>query len=291
MSPLDSLVLPQGYGLRMVDTFPLPGQDFLDALMDKLLIWEGPRRGHRYVVSVDVADGLGLDRTVADVMRVGTISEPAEQVAQFITDSIDPVSFAPYCDLIGHLYPDIDGYEALMAIECNGHGLSVQEELQRHYGYQNFFVWEYPDAADLNRRFSTRAGWWTNARTRAMMLSRLYAALKTYRTQEAPDLLVNSPHTLSEMQWFQTEGELWMAQAASGRHDDCVMTLAIGLQVAHTLSIDDIEPVAETRRRKAEERSRQDAQAAALKQTKDYWCTDVTADEMQESADAFVFGG
>lgn len=288
-----ALKIPAGYGLKLLDQATLihEGDDLLRVLMDKLLIWEKPRYEHKYVVSVDVADGLGQDRTVADVLRIPTLTEPAEQVAQFITDSIDPVSFAPYLDVMGHMYHESDGTEAIMAIEGNGHGMSVHEELQRHYGYNNLYRWEYPDAADLKRRFSSKAGWWTNARTRAMMLSRLFANMKTYKTQEIPDLIVNSPHTIEEMQWFVVPPgyEMWAATAAAGRHDDAIFALAISVQVAHQMSIDDHEPIAETRRRLSEERARQEDAAARLESARDFFNSDVTVEEMEDYGTGIVW--
>ena len=133
--------IPPGYGLKILGQHEWEGLDFTDplsyvpALMDNLLVWEAPKAGNKYILGVDVSDGIGQDRSVIDVHRVATLHEPAEQVAQFITDSRDPSELALVVDPIGRFYKDDDGQEALAAIECNNHGLTTQSELQGHLGY------------------------------------------------------------------------------------------------------------------------------------------------------------
>ncbi len=131
----DGLLLPKGYGFRRM---PLVELRERTNLFDTLLIWEGPRRHgpRRYVIAVDVSDGLGQDRSVIEVARMGTIEEPAEQVAQYVSDQIAPMALAYVIQAIGQYYVDEDGVEALVAIECNNHGLSTQDTLQLHLGYQ-----------------------------------------------------------------------------------------------------------------------------------------------------------
>jgi len=47
----------------------------------QLQIWEPPRKHHRYILGVDVADGIGQDRSVCDVFRMGTIEEGMKRLA------------------------------------------------------------------------------------------------------------------------------------------------------------------------------------------------------------------
>src|SRR5690242_3341400 len=126
----EPLILPAGYGFRHFR--PEEIQLTSGFLLDALFIWEPPRRRgeRRYVISADVADGLGLDRSVIEVIRCGTITEPMEQVAEFASDSVDPADLAFLIQVIGQYYTDHDGIEALAAIETNNHGLSTQNLLQ-----------------------------------------------------------------------------------------------------------------------------------------------------------------
>lgn len=254
----DPHAIPPGYGF-----LPLTPQQYADRAdsLNLFYLWEPPRarEGHVYVVSADVADGLGLDRSVVDVHRVGTIQEPSEQVAQYISDNITPSQLAYVIDAIGHYYADKDGYEAIAAIETNNHGLSTQDTLQLHLGYRHFYIWEVADAADPTKRQTPRIGWYTTPRTRPMMLDHFYAAV-TVRDPitNKPDLVLNSAHTLAEMADLQTETTLGMAEAARGAYDDCVMAGAIGAYVAWRLAAGEQEPIADRRRRYHEQQRRRE---------------------------------
>jgi hypothetical protein len=253
-SPLahETIPVPPGYGFRRLASTDLTK---LPNLRHSVLsIWEHPRRRgtRRYVMSVDVSDGLGQDYSAIDVIRQPTIEEPAEQVAQYITNTLDPKQLAFVCDAIGRYYADADQVEALAAIETNSHGLATQDTLQLHLGYSHFYLWEYADAASPERRYSTRIGWMTSPRTRPLLLASFHGAITTFDPiSSLPDLILNSPITRGELRHFVTESTIGEAEAARGQHDDCVMAAAIGFYVAWRLSGGEIEPVAERRRRRA----------------------------------------
>lgn len=277
----DPAKIPAGYGLR-----PLPRSDWPPggplALAGLLLIWELPRPAHRYVVSVDTSSGMGLDWALIDVVRVGTLAEPEEQVAQWYSREVTEFELAKVADVVGKFYHDGEGLEAMMAVECNGAGIATQNELQQHLGYTHFFVWQFLDAADQGRKFSTRVGWFTSNRTRPMILSKLKSALlvRDARGEPAPDFLINSPLTLDQLRDFQTDGALWEAEAARGANDDAVMTAAIGLHVSTTLHYEAGETLADQRRRTQEERLRGAVMAKALGRVRDYQNTDCAAPGM-----------
>ncbi len=284
----DAFTLPAGYGFRRLSALELGERTdlLLPAPLDVLLIFEPPRlkpryREFRYVLSCDIGDGLGQDRSVATVTRVGTLDDPAEEVAQYVSDSVPPSQFAYLADAIGHLYPDHDGVEAMAAIECNNHGLSVQDTLQLHLGYGHFYTWEYYDAADPAKRRSRRIGWFTTPRTRPLLLDKYYAALTTLDPVTGnPDYIVNSPWTIGELADFQTEGALWEAGAAAGAHDDCILAGAIGNYVAWRQAGGELEPLGDRRRRKHEEQAQRALDAAKQHAQRDYRNTDCTAEEV-----------
>jgi len=248
----DTNPVPPGYGFRRLTPSQLKAMPSLRH--SALAIWEYPRvRGHRrYVMGVDVSDGLGLDYSVIDVIRHPTIEEPAEQVAQYVTNRLDPKALAYICDAIGRYYCDEDGVEAMAAIETNNHGLATQDTLQLHLGYAHFYVWEYADAASAERRFSTRIGWSTSPRTRPLLLASYHGAITAFdEISKLPDLILNSPITRGELRHFITQTTIGEAEAARGQHDDCVMASAIGYYVAWRMAGGEIEPIAERRRRRA----------------------------------------
>lgn len=269
--------IPSGYGLHKLTVAELKE---LPNLMGQLQIYQHPRRGHKYVLGVDVGDGLGQDRSVVDVFRMGTIEEPEEQVAQFLTDAIPPRQFAYIVDAIGRLYPWPDGREALAAIECNNHGLSVQDTLQLHLGYRHFYIWEVLDQADPTKRFTTRMGWVTTARTRPILLDQFYTGVTTIDPLSGfSDCRINSRFTLDEMRDFQTDGALWEAAAARGAHDDTLISAGIAHFVCWRLLAGETEPLADRRRRRAAEALRRAQSGDTVRY--DYRNSDTTAAQMQ----------
>jgi hypothetical protein len=252
-SPIAHLTepVPPGYGFRRLDKAQLAALPNLR--QGVLAIWEYPRkRGpRRYIMGVDVSDGLGQDYSVIDVIRQPTIEEPAEQVAQYVTNVLDPKALAFVCDAVGRYYQDADQIEALAAIETNNHGLATQDTLQLHLGYSHFYVWEYADAASPARRYSTRIGWLTSPRTRPLLLASFYGAVTAVDpVSSQPDFILNSPITRGELRHFITATTIGEAEAARGQHDDGVMAAAIGHYVAWRMAGGEVEPVAERRRRK-----------------------------------------
>jgi len=289
---LDPLKIPPGYGFSIIpkekwfptispeDTFE---QEYLESLLDRLQVWEPRRRGYQYVVSVDVSGGVGLDRSVIDVTRVGNLTDPDEQVAQFVSSAVDPIELAYYIDPIGRFYADDDEQEALCAIECNNHGYATQAELLQHCGYSNLFVWRHEDARDPKSRYTRAFGWFTTRRTRPVILARYYRALTTLDERTGlPDYKLNSPLTQAELQDFISEGALWEAEAEKGANDDCIMTGAIAVHVAQTLHFDSREPLSEQRRRMSEEVARRKSIESKTGVRPDYQNTDVTYSEMGE---------
>jgi hypothetical protein len=280
-----------GYGMRSLK--PAEWQELIAApndegLYDRLLVFEPPRRGHRYVVSADVSSGVGLDRSVVDVTRVGTIKEPDEQVAQFCSDHIDPSDLAFVIDPIGRLYKGVDEMPALVAIECNGLGLSTQDMLQKHIGYSYLYVWQVLDARDLSKSYTQRIGWWTTNRSRPILLETLHHALKTVDPHTGmPDYRLNSPLTIAELRTFTSPGPLWMAEAVDGANDDCIMAAAIGLFVAQTLQHTSRETIHESRRRLSEESARLTERRRQEKNPITAQTTDVTYSELMGQPDPY----
>jgi len=284
---MDAFSLPTGYGFRRLLLDELKART---DLIGTLQLFEYPRkRGtRRYILGVDVSDGIGKDRSVVAVHRLGTLEDPEEQVALFTSDTITPVQLAFIVDALGHLYTDDDRYEALAAIECNNHGLSTQDTLQLHLGYSHFYRWEYLDAADPSKRYSTKIGWVTTPRTCPMILDKLYEALTTRDpVTHATDLRVHAKILFDELADFQTEGALWEAEAARGAHDDVVMATAIAHYICFRAQGGEQEPLSERRaRHHVEEATRLAAGAAkGLNQRRDWRNTGCTADEAKSGVD------
>lgn len=279
------LKIPAGYGMRTLsDQRQL--QKWHDvgsepAPLDTLLVWEAPRRNHLYVVSADLSSGQKLDYSCADVTRVPTLREPAEQVAQFRTNTIDETDFAYVLDAIGRLYTGRDNLPALIAPETNAMGVATVRELDRHIGYPNIFVWRYWDTVDPSRDKTNKYGWTTTTRSRPIMLQNYVHQIRTVDPHTGfPDYRINSPATLEELSSFQSPGPLWMAEAVDGAHDDTIMAGAIGL-ICIKLEFESLgETLHDQRRRTSEEVARAEAKMAKEGRKEDFQNSDSTYEQM-----------
>lgn len=291
----DAFTLPAGYGFKRLGLTELKLRQHL---FDTLQIFEHPRaRGpRRYVIGADVSDGVGQDRSVAAIHRLGTIEEPEEQVALYVSDTVTPSGFAYILDALGRLYTDDDHLAALLAIECNNHGLSTQDTLQLHLAYPGpYYVWEYLDAGKAADRYSKKIGWVTTQRTRPMLLDKLYHSLTTIDpTTGQTDLLVHAQILLDELADFQTETTLAEAAAARGAHDDVVMASAIAHYVAWRMQGGEQEPLSERRARRQAENKARTLAAGPNAPKRDWRNTGATAEEMKlgvEEEDDSVYDG
>lgn len=262
----ESQMVPEGYGFVRLGIDALKDIEGVEGLRaaNVLQIYEYPRSSRhpkgpaRYVMAVDVADGVGLDYSIIDLFRMPTVEEPTEQVAQFASNTLKPVEIARIADAVGRLYCDGDTVEALAAVESNiGPGIVTQSELQLHLGYTHFYVWETLDAGDAGSRFTKRIGWATTQRTRPIILARFYEGLTTVEPISGLlDLRLHSPITRSELRHLiipkEPGARLGDAVAAPGHFDDCCMAGAIGNFVAYVLMGGESEPIHEKRHRKAQ---------------------------------------
>lgn len=276
--------IPTGYGLSVVGgdekSRRLANLEADPGPRDTLQVWEPPRRGFLYIVTADISSGLQQDNSVVEVTRVGTLRECDEQVAQFVSNSVDETDMAYVIDAVGRFYAGRDGQPARVAIECNGMGISTQNELIKHIGYTNLFIWEYIDAVE-GHELTTRYGWYTNQRTRPMILQAYLHAIKSVDPHTGlPDYRINSPWTMQEMADFQSPGPLWLAEAVDGAHDDCILAGAIGAHISRNMGTEMRETMHDARRRLSAEMQRLERKQDLLKREVSFQSTDATHDEM-----------
>lgn len=279
------LSIPPGYGMRLLGSdqrraaIAMPDDE---GLLDMLQVYEPPRRGKRYVIGVDVSSGVGSDRSVVDITRVGDLESGEEQVAQYVTFSTEPTDLAYIIDPVGRFYQSVsDKQPAMVAIECNGFGLGVQSELLRHIGYTNLFIWQHEEAIREESKFSRAYGWYTSARSRALILQRYFRGIKSMDPHTGiADYRINSPFTIRELADFKTPGALWDGEGDP--YDDCIMAGAISVHVAQTLQFEQREPLSETRRRRHEEAARAERAGMLLGENISFQNMDVSVEELEE---------
>jgi hypothetical protein len=190
---------------------------------DDIIVWELPQSRCVYVVSGDVAEGLGgtNDYSVAQVIKVDKHGGADEQVAEFASNTIDPEAFADLLSLLGRLYND-----ALLASELNATaGGIVSHSLRVKLQYPNLY--RPLRAAHINAEGGSLIGWKTTNVTKPT----IYLAFR--KALESRMLCVRCKFTVTEINNFRKDDQGSRSMGAMTGHDDRVMALMICYFVAH----------------------------------------------------------
>ena len=188
------------------------------------LLWEKPNPNRIYVTGVDIAEGVGKD---ASVIQVLDITEPTriKQVAIYHNNKISPTEFTPKLREILQHWGD-----PLAMIERNSCGAQVVDNLKREFSYDNIVNWGVDKIANMN---SSKLGIvsHTNTKYTGVMNQRYW--VNTMRCVQ-----INDINTVLDMKDFiRTKSGQWSAK--HGAHDDRVMSLVWALMILH----EDIAPV------------------------------------------------
>lgn len=177
-----------------------------------LKIWFKPEEGKNYFIGSDVAEGLETgDYSVAIVM-----DEDFNVVAKW-RGHIDPDLFGDILVNLAIIYN-----EAYLAVEANNHGLTTLKAISRKEYWNVFYTKTYDK---LNDTITKKLGWQTNRRTKPIAIDRLAEYIREkYLGLWDMDIV-------EELYSYIIE-EKGTTNAQEGKHDDCVMSLAITLQAA-----------------------------------------------------------
>ena len=178
---------------------------WVDAWDGEIIIYQEPEDGHPYVIGADTA-GEGSDFFVGQVLDNAT----GRQVAVLRQESGEG-EFVRQLYCLGRYYHD-----ALLGVEAN-FSTFPNTELER-LGYRNLYVRETLDNYTNKPRQSY--GFRTDRISRPLIISEL-VELAAQRLE-----LIQDHETLGEMLTF-VRNEAGRAEAQEGKHDDCVMALAI----------------------------------------------------------------
>ncbi|MGH9438618.1 MAG: hypothetical protein ACRD22_12185, partial [Terriglobia bacterium] len=219
--PLTPEGISQGVRVRLV---PLR-YDSLSTLdpNNKVLIWEMPERRYEYGLGEDIAEGLGADRTVIEVLRRGSSYHTIKQVCEFASDQANAVAVTGIAYALGCFYSPNSESLARHTIEVNT-GEPLQLEL-RKLGWSNFHRWCRYDSRKLTP--SNKLGWVTVGWSRWLMLDYLVHFLRGHLIE------INSPWFIEEMQTFQKADADAKLKAEYGAHDDRIMALGINFFSMH----------------------------------------------------------
>jgi len=201
----------------------------------KLLVFEEPIPGCDYSFSGDTADGVGEDRSVLNMSRIGPEDGPDMQAAEFCSPNISTAEAAYFMAAIAAWYaPDIPTWRMpLMGIEQRRKpGDDAQNQLIR-LGFYRHFRWHRLDGKrpDEEERHSKRLGWYTETWSRPYMFGRTIDAI------ENGWYIVRSPFAIRELADLEkkyTQTGRSRMEHQEGKHDDRVFGLGIGYCIAHT---------------------------------------------------------
>jgi hypothetical protein len=201
--------------------------------------WESPRPGCRYLISVDPMTGAsqtgGIDPDSHSVLvhRAGYLShnnewiEPALVMRNILVP--DGVRFGCWWDidvLEEEVWRMARYWQAIIVPEMNmDRGLVELLKLRLDVDIYQREI--------FNRRENTRTkalGWMTDTKTRPMVIETLAAKLRESGRGGMEGYEVRCPWAINQLKHFivKTSGR---AEASSGKHDDDVLALAIGVQL------------------------------------------------------------
>lgn len=186
----------------------------------RLHIWEMPDPEYSYYLGVDVSEGLDddADYSCIQVLKIGAGQEPDTQVAQW-RGYENPTPLGDIVTALAYMYNS-----AQVAIECNGVGISTNNQLWRINEYENVYQWKHIDKV---KNFITNTiGWYTNSKTRDILIT------KTREAIMEKTMVLRSSGLVEEMLDFAKE-EGSSRYEGQESHDDMVFALMIARYCSH----------------------------------------------------------
>jgi hypothetical protein len=178
-------------------------------------LWDQPDPNHLYVVGVDVAEGIGKDYTIVQVLDITDLRQ-INQVAIYASNTITPSEFTIT------LYEILRQWGMpLLLSERNGCGAQVLDNLRKDYSYENIVSY---GARELGRS-KIPLGVISHSNTKYDCVTN-----KRYWINTMDAVQINDVKTVEELREFiRYPNGSWKAR--SGKHDDRVMSLGWGLMI------------------------------------------------------------
>jgi Terminase large subunit, T4likevirus-type, N-terminal/Terminase RNaseH-like domain len=178
-------------------------------------IYKEPEKGSTYTISVDVAEGQGLDYSAFSVIDVTKI--PYRQVAKYRSNKIQPLLLPTLVLTAARYYND-----AFVLIEINSIGLQVADIMHYELAYENLIKVEMKGKQGQQhspgfKRTKIAFGLKQNKQTKMIGCTNFKALL------ESDKLIVNDADTIMELTTFSAHQLTFKAE--EGTNDDLAMTL------------------------------------------------------------------
>ena len=188
---------------------------------DGLVIHHKPVKYRVYSAGIDTASGSPEGDWSTVVISDVTDKKNMQEVATLQCKK-------PIKEFASDAYDLVSAYNALAVIEVNSYGLSVQEFFEGKH-YDHLYVRNHWDK--LGHKYIDKLGWWTDAKSRPLMLSRLNQHMHDGSWTAKDQRLMGELNSFV----FDDAGK---PQAAQGAHDDLVVAAALSL-----MGLDQIDPV------------------------------------------------
>lgn len=178
-------------------------------------IWEEPDINSIYTIGVDIAEGVGKNYSVIQVLNISDLTE-IRQVAEYASNIINPFEFATKVHEICHHW----GAPPVL-IERNNSGGQVVDALYQNYRYPNIVSYSPRTGKFKFDRLGVYAH--TNTKYKGVMNMR-------YWVHELKCIIFRSKETIEELRAFQRNPNgTWSAKP--GYNDDRVMSLIWALMI------------------------------------------------------------
>ncbi len=192
-----------------------------------LRIWWLPEKNKKYAIGVDVSEGIEIESSKGkepDFSVITVVDIKARKTVARWRGLIDPDLLGDVVFAIGMFYN-----KALVGVEINNHGLTTAAKLKNTF-YRNLYMRESAEDEQFQVRTS-KFGWLTNKKTKPVMINEL---VRSIRENDIIDLDVVFIREC--MSYVRDDNGAMNAQ--QGQHDDCVMSMAIALQMAEWSAYD-----------------------------------------------------
>jgi hypothetical protein len=210
------LCLFQGSGGTLISGTKLAALTFEDPISmlndNNLRLYKEPIEGHVYLFSIDVAEGVGLDYSVINIIDIS--SSPFEQVGVYRNNHVSPYILSEIAYKLTKFF-----YDPVIIVESNSIGMIVAESLYYDYEYSNLISSQNKKGNEELVAYTQVPGIKQTKRTKSIGCS----SLKTLIETDA--LKINDFNTIQELSTFVRKRQSY--EADEGANDDIVMTLVL----------------------------------------------------------------
>jgi len=179
-----------------------------------LHIYKYPKFEDAFIIGSDVSLGVGRDYSTAVIMN-----SKKEVVALYRNNYIDPSKFGDLLFYLGRYYNN-----ALLAVENNSMGIATLNRLVQ-MKYTNLYY--QTKIANISSEEGTRLGWRTSHSSKPAIIGFLKNAI------DNEEVWIPSPIIIHELMTYVMD-DTGKTNAIAGGNDDCVISLAIALEVLRT---------------------------------------------------------